>query len=94
MVRRIADLGSLVGGLEQAGATRGGGKRLGDLDRSAARRSGQLGREQGAGDGVSEADLALDHLEQVIERAGVGGELVALRCEPDEADAALGERLR
>ena len=42
---------------------------------------------------MSEAHLALDQFEQIIERAGVGGELVALGCEPDETDAALGERL-
>ena len=58
-----------------------------------ARRFGELRGQQRAGDGVSVADLALDDLEQVIERAGVGGELMTLRGETHEADAALGERL-
>ena len=71
MIRRDRRSCALVGDLQQAGAKGGRGKGLRDLDRSAAWRSSQLRCEQGAGDGMPEAHLALNQLEQVIERAGV-----------------------
>src|SRR5687768_160557 len=91
MVRWIADLGPLVGDLQQTGPQRSRCESLYDLDGSAARRSGQLRGEQGTGDGVPEAHLALHDLQQVIERAGIGCKLVPVGCQSDEADAVLSE---